>query len=150
MRILVPPPVVLFVAGLLMWGVARLDDAAPRGIPLQGAVIGVLVAAALALMLAAAVAFARARTSINPMRPGQATTLLTTGVFRISRNPIYLADALLLAAFGVWLGSPWNVLVLAAFLLYIDLLQIRAEEAALLERFGDAYRAYCDRVRRWL
>ena len=150
MRILVPPPVVLLAAGLLMWGVARLDDAAPRGVPLQVAVIGVLVGAALALMLAAGVAFLRARTSINPMRPGQATTLLTTGVFRISRNPIYLADALLLAALGVWLGSPWNVVVFAAFLLYIDRLQIRAEEAALLEGFGDAYRAYRDRVRRWL
>jgi protein-S-isoprenylcysteine O-methyltransferase Ste14 len=68
----------------------------------------------------------------------------------LSRNPIYLADALLLAALTVWLGQPANAALLVAFVWYIDCFQIRAEEQALRTLFGADYAAWCDRVRRWL
>ena len=100
--------------------------------------------------LAAAWSLLRARTTLDPQRPGRTTRLLTSGVFARSRNPIYLGDALLLAALAVGLGNALNFLLLPLFVAIIDRLQIAAEERALQRLFGDEYRAYCARVRRWL
>lgn len=150
MTLLVPPPLVLLIAATLMWGVTRMVEGGRVQFPLQLPLAALLFVAGAALMAAAALAFLRARTTINPMRPSDASRLLTEGVFRYSRNPIYLADALLLAGVGVWLGSPWNIILLAGFVWYIDRIQIRAEERALRKRFGRPYRRYCEEVRRWI
>lgn len=111
---------------------------------------GLLLVVGLLLMLVAAGQFIAAKTTINPMRPARASNLITTGVFAISRNPIYLADLLLLAALAVWLGNAFNVALLALFVWYLDRFQIAPEECALRDKFGAAYDAYCSRVRRWL
>ncbi len=71
-------------------------------------------------------------------------------MFAISRNPIYLADLLLLAALAVWFGNALNIALLALFVWYINRYQIAPEERALAQLFGEAYAAYRARVRRWL
>lgn len=106
--------------------------------------------AGLLLMAAAVASFIKARTTINPLRPANASQLITTGVFRYSRNPIYLADLLLLDAWALWLGNVINLLFLFIFIWYIQRYQIAREERALHQRFGDHYVAYCSKVRRWL
>lgn len=122
-------------------------DPAARGAPLPAAgaaAIGLL------LMLWAAATLWRARTTLNPVQPERAGRLVTHGPFAHSRNPIYLGDALLLLGWALWLGD-WSALLgLAGFVVWIDRLQIAAEERALTQRFGDAYRQYCAQVRRWL
>ncbi len=147
---LIPPPVLLLLVAILMWAGAGVFDAWTYTIPLQRLVAVFLTLLAALLMAAAVTAFLRAGTTINPMTPGRTTRLLTSGIYGVSRNPIYLADALLLAALAVWLGNPLNAILLAVFVAYIDWFQIRPEEAALMQRFGDEYSAYCARVRRWL
>ena len=92
----------------------------------------------------------RARTTVNPLRPERAAHLVTSGVFARSRNPIYLGDALILAALALGLGNWLNFLLLPAFVGLIGRFQIAPEERALQRLFGDQYRAYCARVRRWL
>ena len=84
------------------------------------------------------------------MHPERTTYLVTQGPFRYTRNPIYLADALLLAAWLVWLGNMLSVLVLPLFVIYITRFQIQSEERALALKFGEDYRGYCRRVRRWV
>ncbi len=111
---------------------------------------GVLLAAGLLLIGVAAISFVRARTTINPLRPSHASSLITTGLFGLSRNPIYLGDLLILAAYAVWLGQAINVVFLALFVCYINRFQIQPEEHALAHRFGERYADYCSRVRRWL
>ena len=100
--------------------------------------------------LAGVASFRRARTTVNPMRPQQASTLVQTGVYRLSRNPIYTGFVLLLGALAMVLGNYLSALCIPLFMSYMNHFQIEAEEKALSELFGDEYRAYCQRVRRWL
>ncbi len=133
-----------------MWGVKRELEVGRFSFACQRAAALTLLVIALLLMAAAIMAFIRSRTTINPMRPSNASRLITSGVFRLTRNPIYLGDALALAAWAVWLGNFWAFWLVALFVAYIDRAQIAQEEAALRQTFGQAYTDYCARVRRWL
>jgi len=150
MRLLIPPPVALLIAAALAWALARETPLTAFDFPGRAVAAVVILLAGLALMLTAAWSFWRAGTSINPLRPGRARVLLTDGVFALSRNPIYLADVLLLLALVVWLGVPLNLLVVAGFAGYLQRYQIRPEERALAAKFGAEYARYRRSVRRWL
>ena len=145
----IPPPVVALVVLLLMWNLAAWLPGPPAP--------GWQVSAALALVaigatfdLAALWAFHRARTTINPMKPQATTHLVTSGVYRLTRNPMYLGLLLFLSAAVVYLWSLWAVLGPLAFVAYITRFQIGPEERAMQVRFGAEFTAYCARVRRWL
>lgn len=150
MTLLIPPPVVAAICGAAMWAVARYAGVGNIDAAWLLVVAVIVGAAGVLLMLAAVMSFITAKTTINPFKPANASRLITTGVFRLSRNPIYLADLLLLAAFAAWLGNVFNVVFLATFVWYINRFQIAPEEQALTARFGDNYAAYCARVRRWV
>lgn len=118
----------------------------------QGHVVLALVigAAALAVDISGVVAFLRARTTVNPLRPDKASTLVTGGIFRRTRNPMYLGMAMLLVGWAVYLANPLTLLGIPAFVAYLNRFQIAPEERALEQRFGADYRGYRARVRRWL
>ncbi|HEY6610157.1 MAG TPA: isoprenylcysteine carboxylmethyltransferase family protein, partial [Pseudomonas sp.] len=82
--------------------------------------------------------------------PERTTRLVTHGVFARTRNPIYLGDALILFALALGLGNWLNFLLLPLFVAFIGRFQIAPEERALERRFGNEFRAYCARVRRWV
>lgn len=147
----VPPPVVGVVTATAMWWlVSTIGQVATPGQGLRAWLVGVLVAVGLAIDLAGLLAFRAHRTTFNPLRPERASSLVSTGVYRITRNPMYLGMASLLLAWVLYLG---NWLALAgplAYVLYLNRFQIGPEERALLALFGDEYRQYMARVRRWL
>jgi len=145
-----PPPVVLVLTGLAMWLLTRLAPATTVTIPAAQWFALLVAIVALVIMALAAWEFRRHRTTINPMRPEDSSALVSTGVFRYSRNPIYLADALLLAAWGVYLGNIAAALLIPGFIWLIHHFQIRPEERALEARFGETYREYTRAVRRWI
>lgn len=89
------------------------------------------------------------RTSLLPTHPHTAKKIVDTGVYKFSRNPIYLGEAILLFAWLIYLKSFWGVFILIAFVLYTSKFQIKVEEKALEEKFGTIYTDYCKRVRRW-
>jgi protein-S-isoprenylcysteine O-methyltransferase Ste14 len=107
-------------------------------------------AAGVATAVAAFTRFRRAGTTVDPRDPSKASRLVTHGVFRISRNPMYLGLLLLLIGWAVWLGtaSPW--LIPPLFVIVITVAQIIPEEQALHKLFGEQYRAYQRRVSRWI
>jgi protein-S-isoprenylcysteine O-methyltransferase Ste14 len=109
-----------------------------------------LGAAGLVLDAAALAAFVRARTTVNPLRPEKSSALVRSGAYRLSRNPMYLGLALLLAGWAIWLANALALALLPAFVAWLDRFQIRPEERALAARFGAEYEAYRARVRRWL
>jgi protein-S-isoprenylcysteine O-methyltransferase Ste14 len=111
---------------------------------------GLCAVAALTLDGWALTTFLWLRTSINPLHPGRARRLVTSGPYRLSRNPMYLGLLLWLLALGAWSGSPWVVPMAAAFVGVLTRLQILPEERVLAERFGTEWQAYCGRVARWL
>ena len=150
MNPLIPPPVVAAIAGLLMWAVSETLEFGKFASALRQPIALVLLAIGLLLMAVAVGYFIAARTTVNPLRPSRASSLITAGVFALSRNPIYLGDLLVLAALAVWLGNWLNAVLLALFVCYINRFQIIQEERALAQLFGAAYDAYCSQVRRWL
>ncbi len=154
MRFLVPPPVVTAVTCGFMWTSARWFQHSavftPLKFALQGPLAVIFLVIGLLLMVLAAWTFTRAKTTLNPMLPERASSLVTNGIFRLSRNPIYLGDALLLVAYGIWLGCLANVAWLILFIGYIQYFQIIPEERALRQLFGQDYSEYCSRVRRWI
>ena len=146
-RVLAPPPLLYlaaFGAGLALH--AAVSDLARPGVP--GRVAGwLLVAVGGALAVAFVRAFLRARTSIDF---GRATTLVTTGPYRFTRNPGYLGMALVYAGAAVLTGGWWAFATLVPAIVAIDRCVVAGEERHLAAVFGDEYRAYCARVRRWL
>lgn len=92
----------------------------------------------------------RRHTTINPLSPRKSTALVTGGVYRFTRNPMYLGMACLLTAWAVWLAALLAFAGPVLFVLYITRFQIRPEERVLTELFGLPYTDYTQRVRRWL
>ena len=148
LELVIPPPVAVGLAAGLMYAQARWLPLLPFGRQAAAAIVVALASAALAVL--AVREFRRASTTINPMRPDRATTLVTSGVFGLSRNPIYVADAILLAAWALWLGDAAALAGIPLFVAYVGRFQVLPEERALRERFGEAYCAYLSRTRRWL
>ncbi|MGY0503985.1 methyltransferase family protein [Luteimonas sp. e5] len=150
----IPPPVIDVAMAVLMWGLAAWWPQAqlwPRG----GGWLVWLAACALAVAggvvaLAGAREFARAGTTLNPLAPERAHQLVTRGIFRHTRNPMYLGMLLVLAGWGVWLGNAVAFLGLPLMVITLNRLQIKPEEHILRERFGEVYERYAARVRRWI
>ena len=146
----IPPVLVVLAAALLMWAVAaawpgaRLDIPAERIVALAVALPGIVICAAGLLH------FRRVRTTVNPMAPSTASALVTGGVYRFSRNPMYLGFALMLVAWGIFLENPPALAIVAAFVAYMTRFQIVPEERALADRFGAGFAAYAREVRRWI
>ena len=144
----VPPPLVTGVLAIAMWVANRLVP--PVSSTAAGArtvVSGGLFALAVLVAWTGIRTFARARTPLNPHK---ATALVTGGIFRWSRNPLYLSMVLALLGWAARLGQPWLLLGPVAFVLYITRFQIRPEERALAEKFGAEYEHYRRRTRRWI
>ena len=90
-----------------------------------------------------------AKTSIDPRTPSKASDLVTNGLYKFSRNPMYVALLMVLLAWGLWLGNAFNTLLAAGFVGYLNKFQIIPEEKALSDMYGKAYKHYCTQVRRW-
>ncbi|MBD9579064.1 isoprenylcysteine carboxylmethyltransferase family protein [Pseudomonas sp. PDM23] len=142
----IPPPLVAIITAVLMWLAVR--PIYPLGNRLWLALLVAL--AGIAVCLAGVASFRRARTTVNPLKPESASSLVVAGIYRHTRNPMYLGFAIVLLGWCVFLGSALAVLGVAVFVLYIGRFQIRPEERALRELFGAEFEAFCSRVRRWV
>lgn len=141
------PPLWLAAMLCLVWGIGKAWPLQAFGAAGDAAAL-VLALAGAALFLGAVVEMRRARTTVIPHR--QASALVTSGVFRLSRNPIYLADAAFLLAAILWWDVPLALPLVPAFMWLIRQRFIRDEEARLRAAFGPAFDAWSGRTRRWL
>ena len=146
----IPPPVVGALVAAGMWGVSTLGPQLSVRSEARYAAAAILVAAGLAFDLLGLLAFRASRTTINPLAPERASALVTGGVYRITRNPMYVGMAFLLLAWAVHLSALLPFAGIAVFVLYITRFQIRPEERVLKGLFGEQYASYAARVRRWL
>ena len=103
-----------------------------------------------AITLAGVIAFRVKRTTVNPLTPGAASSVVSSGVYRVSRNPMYLGFLLTLAGWALYLSNAGAALLLPAFVAYMTQYQIKPEERALLAKFGSEFAQYMAHVRRWL
>ncbi|HWA39222.1 MAG TPA: isoprenylcysteine carboxylmethyltransferase family protein [Burkholderiales bacterium] len=146
----VPPPLVVLAAAVLIWGLRRLFPEEGIFIPGRRAIYWTLLGLGLLVAVLGIFEFRRARTTVNPMKPADASALVTGGIYRFTRNPMYVGDVLILLAVVVFFSNPLGLAGVVLFVAWMNLWQIPAEERALKARFGEAYEAYCGRVRRWI
>ena len=144
------PPLQVLIAAIGMWMVHRHLPVLHLHIPRSNEVFGAILVVASAIFCLAAYQLWHHRTTINPVQIHRTSTLITGGVYRWSRNPIYLADLLVLCAWLVWLGAWANVVWIIGFMAYITRFQIIPEERSLQSKFGEEWLRYRNRVRRWL
>jgi protein-S-isoprenylcysteine O-methyltransferase Ste14 len=146
----IPPPVVGALVAAAMWATSALAPQLSIASGPKYAAIAVLVVAGLAFDLLGLLAFRTSRTTVNPLKPERASVLVTGGVYRVSRNPMYVGMALLLLALAIYLSALIPFAGPVLFVLYVTRFQIQPEERVLKGIFGDEYLAYAARVRRWL
>ncbi|MEE4250983.1 MAG: isoprenylcysteine carboxylmethyltransferase family protein [Alcanivoracaceae bacterium] len=145
----IPPPLVGLLIGVAMWLLAEHSwltglSGSPR---LIVAIVLVLLGAVISL--AGVVSFRRARTTVNPLKPEKSSALVSSGIYRTTRNPMYLGFLLVLIGWAVVLGSAALLIGPLLFMAYITRFQILPEERVLANLFGDDFAAYRARVRRW-
>ena len=133
-----------------MWGVSHYIP----GVEL-GAGLRTIAAALVALIggffcVAGVVSFRRAKTTVNPLKPETTSALVTSGIYQVSRNPMYVGFALFLVAWAVYLSSPWALVGVVGFVQYIDRFQIQPEERALAVLFAAEFERYKNSVRKWV
>lgn len=138
-----PPPLVALILAGSAWVYTGGHLAWQAG-------VGALIAVGLAIDASALWAFWRQRTTINPLHPERTTALVSGGIYRHTRNPMYLGLVCLMLAWTLALGEWAAALGPLVFVAYITRFQIVPEERAMAVHFGQAYAAYCQRVRRWL
>lgn len=146
----VPPVVVFLIVGGIMWAVARIVSPAPVTIEGNAVIAAIIGIAGIALGVSGVLAFRRLRTTVHPSDPEKASAVVDDGVYRFSRNPMYLGLALILSGWAVFLGDAANIVLIAVFIAYMTQFQIKPEERVLEAKFGAAYTDYKHSVRRWL
>ena len=146
----IPPLLVWVVFAGAMFGVARLAPGLSFMLSMSPIIALALVALGGAVALAGVLAFRNKRTTVNPLNPGTTTVVVSSGVYRMSRNPMYLGFLIALAGWAVYLSNIGAILLLPAFVAYLTQYQIKPEERALAAKFGAEFAQYMSRVRRWL
>ena len=145
----IPPPLVAAAWAGAMWYLATWAPVVgiPREIRIALAIL--LCAGGILVMLAGVVSFRQAQTTVNPLKPETATALVTSGVYRYTRNPMYLGMLVVLLAWAIALANMASLFVLPFFVAYLTAFQIRPEELAL-ERLFPEFAGYRKSVRRWI
>lgn len=149
MKLKIPPPIYVLLIGLLMTLVHRFYPAM-QIIPEPWNWAGVaLVIIAVLINIWSLILFAKKKTTFSPMKPKNTSDLVIKGVYKFTRNPMYLGLLSLLSGYAVWLGSLTPLFVLPLFCWLMTEMQIKPEESVLEEKFGERYLSYKDSVRRW-
>lgn len=146
----VPPPAVALLVAIAMWLAAYGSGAPAFALPGRRAITIALAVLGIAISVAGVVSFRRARTTVNPTRPDTASSLVATGIYRFTRNPMYLGLFLVLAGWAIHLSNAVAFAGPLLFALYINRFQIVPEERALAAKFGTAFDDYRSRTRRWI
>ncbi len=146
----IPPLAVFFLTCVLMWGGAKISSFATFYLPYQFTIILIFFISGLLFGVGALVSFFRKKTTIDPLVPTKASKLVDSGIYQLSRNPMYLALLLETIAWSAYLSNIFGFIVIFIFPLYMNKFQIIPEERALTNIFGDDYRQYQVKVRRWV
>jgi protein-S-isoprenylcysteine O-methyltransferase Ste14 len=145
----IPPVALVLISACLMGLIAYfvpldLGLPAPTLFAFSCAVAGAVIA------IAGVAAFRRHKTTVNPFTPERTSSLVASGIYRYTRNPMYLGFLLLLVGWAVLLSNVVALVLLPAFILYMNRFQIQPEERALEQHFGSEFQAYKQQVRRWV
>jgi len=145
------PPVIIFLACffIMLW-IHSLKTIFIIVLPMPIVVFGLCFAVAGYFGLGGIIEFRKAKTSVHPVEINKATVVVATGVYRLTRNPMYFGLLLLLFGFGYWQQDLLSLMICFCFIFYMNQFQIIPEEKHLTLKFGNDYTEYKKRVRRWI
>lgn len=145
----VPPLALVFLFGALMW-LASAYSMFAIALPWRSALALVFYIVGSAIILAGVLTFRRMKTTVNPLTPEATTTMVTSGIYRFTRNPMYLGFLLILVGWAIDLSNPLTFAFLPLFVWYMNRFQILPEERALSTKFSETFIRYKRSVRRWV
>lgn len=145
----VPPVLIFLLCAAAMWTTRNGLAGANITIPQAPFIAGALLLAGMVIAVLGVLRFRAHRTTVHPGKPDKATSLVQAGVYRYTRNPMYLGLMLCLVAWGLYLQNAVAILWILVFVLYMTQFQIKPEERILLAKFGAEYSDYARTVRRW-
>ena len=148
MKTKIPPPILALVMIVLIYLSSLFVESITY--KYQGSLSVLFIILGAACALPSFKLFAKFKTTITPLKPSDATALVTEGMYRYSRNPMYLGLLLWTIASTIWFGTWFGIIINIVFIFLINFLQIIPEEEALLEIFGEEYEEYKKNVRRWI
>ena len=148
MKTKIPPPILALVMIVLIYLSSFFIESTKFNY--QGSLSVLVLILGLACAIPSFKLFARYKTTISPLKPSDTTVLVTEGMYRYSRNPMYLGLLLLTISSTIWFGTWFGIIINILFIFLINFLQIIPEEEALLEIFGEEYEEYKKNVRRWI
>ena len=140
----------MIVVGFLMWLLSPLLPVTEINQTVKYVLISLLSLTAIFFLAAGTISFRLAKTTVNPLKPQSTSALVTSGIYQITRNPMYVGFAIILCAWAIFINSPWLMSLTVLFIIYIQRFQIQAEEKALKDLFGDEFMTYKNQVRPWL
>jgi len=146
----IPPPMVALLCAIGMIYLPDLFALEAFEVPLQSWVAGLVILFGLSFDLLGFIEFRRYATTINPLSPNKSSQIVSSGIYRLTRNPMYLGMAIVLVGVTIWTGSPLGLLMVLVFALYITRFQIKPEERILETKFGEAFLEYKSKVKRWI
>ena len=146
----IPPPAIALLVAAAMWALSRVTPSLQVPTGIRQLLALAVASTGIGFSAAGVISFRRAKTTLNPTKPQLTSALVSSGIYTVTRNPMYVGLLLMLIAFAIFLSSPWALLGPAACFLYIGRFQIAPEERALTALFGAEYAAYLAKVRRWL
>ncbi len=145
MDLKIPPPIVFLICAILMKILPIWWD-----FDCHISVILIITLVAIIIDILSLWVFFKEKTTPSPLSPNKTSFLVTYGIYRITRNPMYLSLALYLFVWGLWLGNVLSFIGITLFCCYITYFQIYPEERYLAQKFGEEYRQYKQKVRRWI
>ena len=145
----VPPVILVFIFSVLMWSCSEWLPGVALSAAVRYPLAVIFFIAGFLLILAGVISFRKARTTMNPVNPETASSLVTAGIYRFTRNPMYAGFLLGLMGWGVFLANLYAVSLIVFFVVYINRFQILPEERVLDEIFPKQYEIYRTEVRRW-
>ena len=146
----VPPVVLVLVLAMTMWIVAMQLPSLSIALRGQHGLAAIISGVGIFFILAGVYEFQKAKTTLNPTTPAATSSVVASGIYRVSRNPMYVGFLLVLTGWAIFLSHPLPFLLLPAFVAYMNRFQISPEERVLSAKFGDEYDTYKQSVRRWL
>ena len=149
MKLKIPPALQFLIFVLSMYGITKLSGK-HFTFQYQNNAFWVIFYLGVIIGLIAVVSFRKAKTTVDPTNPNKASHLVTSGIYKYTRNPMYLGLLLALIAIFIKFGNYFNITMLILYVWYITTFQIKPEEKALTEIFGDDFINYCKKVRRWI
>ena len=144
----IPPPIIAILFAVLIFYFS--DSFAYVDLPFKIYISLFFVLLGFFITFSSARNFKKKETTVNPIKPEEASQLVTDGFFKITRNPMYLGMLLFLLGLSIYNGLIVGLVFLPLFVGYITFFQIIPEESAMIEIFGEDYKAYMKKVRRWI